>query len=91
MVLNGALTNAVFADVDAKTSIVDRDTTASAVANGTTIFKIYVNPASTQQINLRTYDIQLTPNDVLTFTQKATAAGGAGNNVSVIANFIEDH
>ena len=89
MILNGTLTNPAFADVDAKTSIVDIDTTASAVANGTTIFKIYVNPASTQQINLRTYDIQLNPSDVLTFTQKAVSAG-QGNTISVIANFVED-
>lgn len=90
----GTLTGENFADIDATTSIVSKDVSATALGGATItdlIVKLYVNASSSQLIDLGTYNIQLAPGENLTFLQKSVATVANGGNVSVIVNFVEDH
>lgn len=85
---NAVLTSASFSSIDADTSVVETDTTATAFSGGTLLLSIPMGRTGTQTINLDRDDAGLIlPGDI--FTMTAQPVSGTTHDVAFSLNFLE--
>jgi hypothetical protein len=82
------LTSAAFADVDTNTSVLQKDTTATAFTGGTLLLSLPLGQKGNTVITLDRDDAGLlAPGEVFTIT--AIPASGTGHEVDFSINFLE--
>lgn len=86
--VNGTLTGAAFAQLDANDSLVSTDTTATFITGGENQFTIPLNSSDRQFIDLSSERFILGPGDVFTISAQQTVAG-TNSTVDVAANWVE--
>jgi len=86
--VNGALTAASYADVDASDSVVEKDSAATAISGGSTQFSSVLNSSGNRLFNLDPTRFRLNPGDVFTVTAQQTSAG-TNSTVDVAINWVE--
>lgn len=87
---NATLTSAAFADVDANTSVLEKDTTATAFSGGTLLLSLPLGRTGNTVVNLDRDDAGLlAPGEIFTIT--AIPGSGTTHEVDFSINLLEQH
>ena len=85
--LNATLIAAAFTDLDANTSVMQKDTTATAVSGGVELLAIDLGKVDSELIDIETLDLELLPGETVTAT--AIVDSGTGAEFDAAFNFVE--
>jgi len=75
LILNGSLTDASFSSIDTNTSVMEEDSSASAITGGINLLPFLVKDSDSKDFDLLAEDIKLNPGDTLTIAAISTASG----------------
>ena len=85
--LNAKLTAAAFTDLDALTSVMQKDNTATVVSGGLELLAIELGKRDSEVLDVEDLDLELLPGETITAT--AVVDSGTGAEFDTAFNFVE--